>query len=235
MRNYFLLACVLLFPSFVFAQSCSGYYYLRDHTEIEMTTYDRQGDPAVVVTSRVADVSSVPGGEESKFESTVKDKDGKVLEQGSGTAKCLQGNLSVDMRATMPSGSMKQFQNMQMKADVSYLEYPSNMSVGQVLPDASFHMEIYKKESSRRFATVDYTISNRKVEGKEEITTSAGKWNCFKISYDLKMRMKIGIGIPMQFTVTEWFAPGFGIVKTEDYSRKGKNMGSTVLTALKKG
>ena len=31
----------------------------------------------------------------------------------------------------------------------------------------------------------------------------------------------------------QWFAPGFGIVKTADYNRGGKEVGSTVLTAFK--
>jgi len=38
----------------------------------------------------------------------------------------------------------------------------------------------------------------------------------------------------MNFKVTEWFAPGFGVVKSETYARNGKLLGSTQLTSLKK-
>jgi hypothetical protein len=41
------------------------------------------------------------------------------------------------------------------------------------------------------------------------------------------MIFKMGIGIPMNFDVTEWFAPGFGVVKTES------NGGTTQVTAIK--
>ncbi len=43
-----------------------------------------------------------------------------------------------------------------------------------------------------------------------------------------------GIGIPVNMVVNEWFVPGFGVVKTESYNKKGKLMGSTLLTSIKK-
>lgn len=241
MKKHLFIALLCLQPLWSLAQTplttagdCSGYYYLTDHAAIEMTTYGEDGTPSVTVSSVISKVSAIPGGTASDFQTVVKDKDGNVLDQGSGTAKCQQGKLSIDMHQSMPSASMTQFQHMRVKADPSYIQYPSDMAVGQSLPDASYHMDIYKKESDKRFATVDYTISKRKVAGQETVTTAAGSWNCFKITSDMTMRIKIGIGIPMRFHVTEWFAPGFGIVKTADYNKKGKKMGYTELTAMKK-
>jgi hypothetical protein len=39
--------------------------------------------------------------------------------------------------------------------------------------------------------------------------------------------VKIGIGIPINADVTEWYAPGFGVVKTESGG------GKTEITAIK--
>jgi len=39
--------------------------------------------------------------------------------------------------------------------------------------------------------------------------------------------MKIGIGIPMRAEVTEWFAPGFGVVKSD------ANGATTEITSVK--
>jgi hypothetical protein len=36
----------------------------------------------------------------------------------------------------------------------------------------------------------------------------------------------MGVGIPMNFEPTEWYAPGFGIIKTESKS------GGTAITAI---
>jgi hypothetical protein len=49
------------------------------------------------------------------------------------------------------------------------------------------------------------------------------------------MKIKMGgIGIPMNMKTTEWFVPNFGIVKTETFNKKGKLVGSSLLTKLKK-
>jgi hypothetical protein len=76
--------------------------------------------------------------------------------------------------------------------------------------------------------TLTLVVSDRKVEGKESVTTPAGTWECFKISGKNKITMKMGpVGIPMNIESTEWFAPGFGVVKTESKS------GSTLITVVK--
>ena len=76
--------------------------------------------------------------------------------------------------------------------------------------------------------TLTMNVTNRKVEGKESITTPAGTWDCFKITSKSKIHMKMGpIGVPMNFDSTEWFAPGFGVVKTES------KHGETLITSVK--
>lgn len=68
---------------------------------------------------------------------------------------------------------------------------------------------------------------NRKVEGKEKITTPAGTWDCFKITNNTKLKIKtMGIGVPMNMDVTKWFAPSFGMVKTKS------KFGETLITAI---
>ncbi len=71
-------------------------------------------------------------------------------------------------------------------------------------------------------------VTNRKVQAKETVTTSAGTWDCYKITNSTKMKIKtMGIGMPMNIENTEWFAPGFGVVKTESKS------GGTAITAIR--
>jgi len=45
--------------------------------------------------------------------------------------------------------------------------------------------------------------------------------------YHHKMVFKIGIGIPINMDVTEWYAPGFGTVKTQS------NSGDTQIVSIK--
>lgn len=39
------------------------------------------------------------------------------------------------------------------------------------------------------------TIYNRKVEGKDSITTTAGTFDCYKISYDIKVESSLAMGM----------------------------------------
>ena len=112
-----------------------------------------------------------------------------------------------------------------VQADNIYIEYPNGMNVGDALKDAKMHMDM---DNNGMKQTVDMEVFDRKVEGKEKITTPAGSWECYKISYKSKMRVKtMGIGMPMNIEGTEWFAPGFGIVKTQS------KQGGTEIVAIR--
>jgi hypothetical protein len=85
-------------------------------------------------------------------------------------------------------------------------------------------------------ASVDFKEEGRTVSGKETVTSPAGTWEAYVISYDGAMKTKMaGIGLPASnFTVKEWFVPGIGVVKSETASKSGKVIGSTLLTSIKK-
>jgi hypothetical protein len=100
------------------------------------------------------------------------------------------------------------------------------MNVGDQLKEGNFVMD-YESTSGLK-SSIEISITERKVEGKETVTTTAGTWECYKISAKNKIVSKIGdTGIPIRMDVIEWFAPGFGIVKTE--SKTGK----TEITSIK--
>ena len=71
-------------------------------------------------------------------------------------------------------------------------------------------------------------MAPRKVEGQQSVTTTAGTWNCFRISYKSKITVKTGpFGFPVNIEGVEWYAPGFGIVKSQS------KYGSTAITSIK--
>jgi hypothetical protein len=76
------------------------------------------------------------------------------------------------------------------------------------------------------------TITDRKVVGKESVTTPAGTFDCFKITSNSTIKTKTVVGITMEFSAIEWLAPKAAIVKSESY-KKGKLQGYTLLTKLK--
>ena len=77
----------------------------------------------------------------------------------------------------------------------------------------------------------DVKISGGAYMGTERVNTTAGKFDCLKISY-LK-RTKVVLKTTT-WRVTEWYAVGVGLVKSESYDTKGKLAAKTLLVKIVK-
>lgn len=194
-----------------------------------MTVYNHKGDISAKQTYNVSDVQKSGGVTTALLNTEMVNDKGKTMSKSKATVQCDGGVMKMDMKLSLPSGqngAPGSTNKADVKTDNYYVEYPSSMNVGDNLKDASMKMDIDNTSGIKQSVTLD--ITNRKVEAKEDITTPAGKWNCYKISFKSNMKVKtMGIGVPIRIDGTEWFAPGFGIVKTE--SKYGK----TEITAVK--
>ncbi|MEQ9168598.1 MAG: hypothetical protein RLO12_20235, partial [Fulvivirga sp.] len=94
------------------------------------------------------------------------------------------------------------------------------LSVGMSLNDASLKMS-----GSIPFK-MEVNIVNRKVEGKESITTPAGTFECYKITYTINTKSIMS----METTGADWIAKEIGMVKSENYNKNGKLQGYSLLT-----
>ncbi|RAJ10998.1 hypothetical protein LX64_00605 [Chitinophaga skermanii] len=222
-----LLACSL---ATVASAQCNAFYYLTKNTKVEISIYDGAGALTGKQNVAVTDVKNNGKAVVSTVHSVFTDKNGKEITTSDGKFSCDGDQFAIDMVSNLPS----QLKNakLTLKSGQSELNYPSKLSVGQHLPDNSLEMET---ESGNMKMNLSYKVYARKVELKENVKTPAGAWDCYKIvsKSDVKITM-MGKVVPMNMTMVEWFAPNFGIVKTESISADGKGMGSTVLTALKK-
>jgi hypothetical protein len=173
----------------------------------------------------VSDFQSTGEGASATVNSEMFDKKGKSISKATNSIKCNNGVMMMDMKMSMPQSQSSQVGNTDAKADNVYLEYPASLNVGDNLKDG--HMEL-KIDNKGMQQTITLDITNRKVEGKESITTPAGTWECFRITNNTKMKIKtMGIGIPMNMDLTEWYAPGFGVVKSKS------KYGETAITSIK--
>lgn len=226
MRAIFLISILSAFSFTTFSQDCASYYYLQNNKTIEMTVYNKKGDANGKQVLQISDVKKNGNTTTATVNSEFFDKKGRSAVKGVNTIKCSGGILMMDMKMFM--GPQQQGQGLESDAKASdiYLSYPANMKTGDALPDGDFNMEV--KQNTGVTSKVEMKITNRKVQGQESITTPAGTWKSFKITYHMEMKISMmGIGIPMKDDVTEWFAPGFGVVKTES------KMGKTEITSVK--
>lgn len=197
-----------------FAQDCNGYYFLQNNKTIEMAILNKKGEQSAKQVYTVSNVSNAGSATTADLQSEMFDKKGKSMAKSNAKIKCDGGVMMVDMKMSIPTqpGTQNAVES-DVKADNIYIEYPNNMNVGDNLKNATMHMDM---DNNGMKQSIDMEVFDRKVEAKEKVTTPAGSWDCYKISYKSKMRIKtMGIGMPMNIDGVEYFAPGFGIVKTE--------------------
>lgn len=208
------------------AQNCSTYLFLQKDKTIETTIYNKKGETNGKQVYQVSDVSNGGGTITGKLASEMFDKKGKSIAKSNSSVQCNGGVFSIDMRMMLPQQPAEQAnQNAtQVTGQGNYIEYPSGMKVGDELKDGNLAMDM---KNGGLFQTINMQITQRKVLAQESVTSPAGTWDCFKISAHSHVSIKTGpIGIPMNYDYTEWYAPGFGIVKTD-----GK-YGTTLITAI---
>lgn len=215
------------------AQDCKTFLYMTTNAQVQMTLYDKKGKQSGIQTWKIGNVKKEGNSFFSTINTTMQDEKGKEIANSAGTYKCTNGVLQADMKMAMPQQQAETMKPTEAKMSGAYLEYPYNMSVGQQLKDAQMNIDMDMK--SGMVSKVSFKEINRKVAAKEQITTPAGAWEAYVISYDGNMRTEMaGIGIPFNFSVKEWFVPGVGIVKTETYGKGGKMVGSTMITSIRK-
>lgn len=220
--KYLVTICLLSISVIAVCQDCKNYYYLQNNKTIEMTIYNKKGEASAKQVYTVSDYKNSGGTSSANLASEMFDKNGKSMTKSVSTVKCTGGVMMMDMKMSMPQGQASG--TTDAKAENVYIEYPATMNAGDNLKDGHMEMETDNK-GMKQSITLD--VTNRKVEGKEKVTTPAGTWDCYKITNSTKMKIKtMGIGIPINMDVTEWFAPGFGIVKTQSKA------GETAITSI---
>ena len=115
-----------------------------------------------------------------------------------------------------------------MSADVTgdELDLPSDLSVGQTLKDVTYNVKVSMGTLTLMNRT--YTVKDRKVESQESLTTPAGTFDCYKVTFvttgDKGGASKSAI----------WYAKDAGMIKTENYKDDGKLLNRQVLVKLVK-
>lgn len=209
------------------AQDCSKFLYLQKDKTVETTIYNKKGDASGKQVYQVSDVSTNAGTMTGKLASEMFDRKGRSVAKGNSSVQCTGGVFSIDMRMMLPQQQAEQanISETDVSGQGNYINYPNGMKVGDDLKDGNFAMDIKRGGMTQ---TLAMQITERKVLAQESVTTPAGTWDCFKISAHGHLSIKTGpIGIPVNYDYTEWYAPGFGIVKTD-----GK-YGSTAITAIR--
>jgi len=227
MKKLVFLLSSIFFVGFLSAQECVFYYPKTQGATLEYKSFDKKDKLTGRSTQKVKEIIENGDVLKATIEYQSFDAKGKELGINEYTVKCENGIYSVDMRSFLDAQTMASYKDMKIDITSNSLEMPSEMKVGDQLKEGKLVVSI--SSEGMPIMTMTTTISDRKVDARESVTTEAGTFECFKITYTITTKMMIG----MRFEAAEWYSEGIGSVKTESYS-KGNKMSSTLLTGIKK-
>ncbi len=211
------------------AQDCSTYFPFEENVRLEYEHLDKKGKLLQTSVQEITEVSSTGEGMEATINTELYDKKGKELTKGSYSVRCKGNTFYMDMSNLIPENVRQMGGESEMKMSGDGFVMDTDPKVGDQFPDSENTIE-FKMGPMNMKMTMN--ITDHKVEAKETITTKAGTFECFKISYvaDTKMMMN-----KFQSRVVNWYAKGVGTVKSESYNAKNdKLMSQMVLSELER-
>jgi hypothetical protein len=213
-------------------QECLSYFPLTKGSSWEYEEFDKNGELSGTNITTVVDVKEVNGNMEFILKGVTdgpKKKEKNHHEQ-SFSYVCDNGVLKMSMEGMIPQETMEGMKDMEMEITQTEMMLPATLNAGDVLDDASVTMKV--SSNGMTVMTMTVNITDRKVEKFEEVTTKAGTFNCAVISYNTHTDMGI---MKMDASAREWFSPKVGMVKSENFDKKGNLESSRVLSAFKAG
>ncbi|WP_203257806.1 TapB family protein [Hyunsoonleella ulvae] len=225
MKKIFISLLLTLCVSFCATgqDACSVYYPHKKGTTFEITNYNKKGKKEGVVKYTISNVE----GNTATIEAVILDEKDKEVTTTSYNIMCEGNSISIDFKSLISPEMLQQYKDMDIDVSGTNIELPNDLDIGKKLKNANMIMTINMGGMNMKM-TMD--IINRTVDAKENITTPAGSFDCYALSYDSEVKM----GIKTSFTIKEWIAEGVGVVKTESYNKKGKLMGYSELTSFSK-
>ena len=227
--SFITLSFLLLFSLSSFSQQCNFYMPLEVQSSIEYQNYDRRDRLQGTQTVTVMAVNTSGDEVTATIHATSLDDRDRVLHEAEYDILCQGDKLKLDIQSLVDQNMIEGFGDMDLTIEGTELVMPANLSVGQTLPDAEMTMVVENNGVS--FATVTLNITNRKVEGREEITVPAGTFEVYKISYETHTETRtMGIPIRVNTRTVEYHSPEVGMVRSEHFNRRDRLQGYTVLS-----
>lgn len=228
MKTKLLLLIAVLF-SFSYAvgqDDCEIYYPMKEGVKFEITHYGKSKRKASsVVNYTISKVEKTNKGTVSTMTVAVDEGSKNTIPEQEIQMICSGNKLSIDFESLLNPDLLAQYGEIDYDISGTNLDWPSNLSVGATLPDASMNMTISMGGMNMTVSTV---ITDREVTGKEKVTTPAGTFDCYVLTYNTTVN---SMGMNNEMNSKQWFAKGVGMVKQED-SRKGKVQNISELTAF---
>jgi len=228
MKNLFFLASLVIMAVGLKgnAQDCTLYFPADEGAVLELEHFDNKGKLAGSTLQKIVRKETSGSSMFLTVQNTIKDSKGEELMDTEMTFECRDGVFYFDMNNYLSGESMAAFESLEFKIEGDNLEFPPGIKEGDVLKDGQIRMIVEQMPA----LNTTTTIMNRTVEAVETVSTGAGTFECFKISYDIETKAMM----TFRAKGIEWIAKDVGLVRSENYNKKGKLTGYTELSRLEK-
>lgn len=236
-KSIFYLVCFLM-SAFIFRNdACELYIPEKAGAEYDLTHYDNKERPTVLAKYKVLSNSQVGSRTvvRVQYETLSFDKPEQGSTKGEFEAYCEGDKFHFNLSSYSMPNNMQQMKDMELKMQGDMVYLPAKPQVGQDLSGGTATFEMVAKNSPKMPINLNVkttmTYLSRKVDSFEKITTPAGSFDCFKIVSDVEVKIAFA---KFQAKTSEWVAKGVGLIKSETIDKKGKRVGYSLLTRLKK-
>lgn len=211
------------------AQSCNPYFSIREGVK---STYEFYNGKGKVTSRNINYFKDVTGSGSSLSATMVMDiidvKKNEVISSGSSKWNCENGVVRFEISPMNVEGVDMSNGGIEASVDGDEMEIPSNLEPGQTLKDINYHVTMTM--GGLKMMDRNFMVKNRKVESAENVTTTAGTFECIKITYTTESTGRGGNTTkPTQSGI--WYAKDVGVVKSENY-KDGKVTSSQLLVKL---
>jgi hypothetical protein len=234
MKTLISILIISLLGNLARAQDCGEFYAFNEGTVMELTSYDKKDKQDGRLIYKVTQVTDTPEGKKASIQFEMYDKKGDPVELGENNnttefaVQCNGEHTMIDIESMMLGNPvLSSYQGMDVTMEGTHIMIPNQLSTGETLPDANLDITV---KTGVMNINMNSKIMNRKVVGQEQITTQAGTFNTYVITYDSEFKM----GVTQKSSGKQWIAKNIGMVKEEHYNKKGQLTGYTVLTNLEK-
>lgn len=230
-KNILFLSTLLMLSLTVSAQySCSKFYPFSEGAKSQLSLYDGKGKLSGMVEYHILKITNTGSSQTASMTTQLIDEKGKQISASEYDATCKNGVVSIDFKSLMRPDMMDAYGDMDVDTEITgtNLELPNDLTVGQSLPDADLNIKISISGMNINMQTV---ITERKVLAKETLTTPAGTFECYVLTQTMVLK---SMAANQSRSSKQWIAEGVGVVKTEDYNKRGKLDGYSLLTSFSK-
>jgi hypothetical protein len=233
MKSIFTFLIIFILGFNTFSQDCTNNLQFKKDASITTSSYNDKGKLMGFSKSTCLAVSVNGETTTAQIKNESFNASGKSESSHEFTMSCQKDVIIMDIKLAMNSQTNNQ-NNMAMRIEGDGLEFPSSLSVGQMLKDAKAKIIMSSPEMPMEMS-MDFFITNRKVEALESIQVSSTTYECYKISYETEsVTNMMGMKNSIKGKIVQWYHKDLGPVKTMNYDKDGKLLGSAIITEIKK-